>query len=109
MSSISYYQYNINRYRTLKTNINSVISYLSMAKNNAESVGNDIKNKYEINDSNTPIFNRAIQLKDNISSTCNYLSNKVIPAIDSAIYSLNREIARIEAEEREKEQEETGD
>ena len=52
------------------------------------------------------IVGRIIDLNGDIVSTCNYLSNKVIPAIDNAINNLYSEISRLEAEEREREERE---
>ncbi len=100
MSSISQCRYEISRYNSLKSSINSVISSLSSASGSADDLSYEIKDKYKLNDNSTPIVDRTIELKENIENTSNFLSNKVIPAIDSAIYSLYREIERLEAEER---------
>ena len=108
MSSIVQCEYNIKRYNSLKANINSVISNLSSAISNAENLSDGIRNKYQINDDDTPIVARTIQLKDSITATCDFLSNKIIPAIDAAIYSLNREITQLEQEEYEKNQDKSG-
>lgn len=100
MSSISQCNDNVEKYRLLKMDVISVISKLSLANDDADGLRNDIKNKYQINDNETPIFERAVQLKNNISNTCDFLNNKVIPAIDAAIYNLNNDIAKLEAEQK---------
>ena len=100
MSSISQCQYNIQRYRTLKTKINSIISNLSFAITNTDDLNTEIKSKYQVNDNYTPIVTRTADLKKNITKTSNYLSDKIIPAIDVAISNLYKEIARLEEEQR---------
>ncbi len=96
MSSISQCQYDIERYKTLKSNINSIICQLTQVIGNTDEFNNEIKTKYQVNDKYTPIVSRTVQLKDNMESTNKYLSNKVIPVIDSFIINLNKEIARLE-------------
>ena len=51
MLSISQCEYDINRYRSLKSAIYSVISKLSLASNDTNNLSNDIKNRYQVNDS----------------------------------------------------------
>ena len=99
MSSISQCQYNIQRYRTLKTKINSIISNLSFAITNTDDLNTEIKSKYQVNDNYTPVVTRTTNLKNNIKKTSNYLNNTIIPAIDSAISDLYKEIARLKEEQ----------
>lgn len=101
MSSISQCENDIRRYKVLKENINSVVEKLSLAVSNASTLNTELKNKYQVDDSNTPISNRVKDLKNNIENTSNFLKDKVISEIDGAINNLNREIARLEEEERE--------
>lgn len=100
MLSISQYEINIRRYKNLKSNLNYIITKLSLAIDNADNISNEIKERYLINDNYTPIVSRTIKLKNSMNDTYNYLNNKVIPAIDSAIYTLNRELTRLEQEEK---------
>lgn len=101
MSSIAQCEYDIRRYRTLRSEVSSISSKLNSASDNAETVASDIEKKYQVNDSYTPIVTRTKELRKNINSTSKYLTSKVIPAIDSAIDSLYREIDRLLAEESE--------
>ena len=96
MSSISQCKYDIERYRTLKNNVNSIIYQLSISIGNVDHCTNEIRNKYIVNDNYTPIEARSSQLKINMESTYNFLNNQVIPAIDTAITNLNKEIASLE-------------
>lgn len=102
MSSIWQCEQEIQRYRNLSSNIGTIMSNLSMAAGNVYNLSNTMDNKYQVNDNFTPIVARTTSLKNSIDSTYNYLKNTVIPSIDSAITDLNREIDRIEQEERER-------
>lgn len=102
MSSIWQCEQEIQRYRNLSSNLKTIISSLSSAAGNTYSLSNEIDNKYQVNDSFTPIVTKTNQLKNDIESTCNYLKITVIPAIDAEINELEREIDRIEQEERER-------
>lgn len=106
MSSIWQCQQDIQKYRTLSSNLNSIMIKLSEAAGNVHIINSEIKNKYQINDSFTPIVTRTTNLKKSIDSTYNYLKNTVIPAIDLAISDLNKEIEKIEREERERREKE---
>ena len=106
MSTIWQCEQEIQRYRNLSSNIHTIISSLSSAAGNTYSLSNEIDNKYQVNDSFTPIVTNINQLKNDIESTCNHLENTVIPAINSEINDLEREIDRIEQEEREREERE---
>lgn len=99
MSSISQYEYNIRRYETLKKNVNSVMSKLSLAIDNTNDIAIEMKSKYQINDISTPIASRTTKLKSNIESVYNYLNSKVVPELDSVINSLNKEVEHLEKEE----------
>ena len=99
MSSISQCQYDIKKYNTLKSKVNSVISALALTINDSNNISNSISNRYQINDDSAPIVFRVNQLKDDIKETHDYLKFKVIPAIDSAISGLNQNIKSIEREE----------
>ncbi len=102
MASIAECRNDINRYNTLKSKVNSVISYLSSASNSADNLGNTVKNNYTVNDASTPIVSRTVKLKNTIEEMYRYLQGTVLPAIDSAIAGLNSTIARLEQEERER-------
>ena len=102
MASIAECRNDINRYNTLKSKVNSVISYLISASNSAESLSNTIKNNYTVNDASTPIVTRTNKVKDKITEMYKYLQNTVLPAIDRSITDLNNTIARLEREERER-------
>lgn len=100
MSSISQCKNNIIKYRNLKSNLNSIVSNLALAISNTDDISSQIKNKYSVNDSVTPTVTRTIQLKNDMKTTYNYLKNKVIPAIDVAISNTNKELRKLEQENR---------
>lgn len=99
MSSISQCQNDIQRYKILKTKINSIISKLSLVINNTDDLSSEIRSKYQVNDSDTPIVTRIKTLNEEIEKTNSYLRSKVLPAIDVAITKLNKEIDRLTAEQ----------
>lgn len=102
MASVSQCQNDIRRYTILRNNVISIISQLSQTIRDTDDLSNGIKSKYQINDNYTPTVSRAIQLKSNMESTCNYLNNKVIPAIDRAIDNLNNDILKLRNEEKQR-------
>lgn len=91
---------NINKYNALKDSINIIIKHLNNASDYSFKAKNQLDGVCTINDSNTKIYSRTKSLTENISSTSNYLKNKVLPAIDNAIMGLNNQIEAIQAEER---------
>lgn len=92
MPSLEKLENKIERYKILKNNLNSIISKLAMAIDNVENLKNEIKDKYQVDDGNTPIISRTTQLKQNMKSTYDYLSSKVIPAIDLALHGLDEKV-----------------
>lgn len=100
MASISECENDIRRYERLKDNIFSVIDKLSSASSSAYNLSIELKNKYQVDDGNTPVTSRVTTLKNNIEKTSTSLKNKVIPAIDRAINDLKKEIERLIEEER---------
>lgn len=93
MSSITQYKYDLRRYKTIRTNLNSIVNELSYAIDNADDVGNSIKSRYLVNDDYTPAVSRSRQLKSNLTNERNYIRNSVIPAINLAIRDLEKKIA----------------
>lgn len=93
MSSISEYKYDLKRYKTIKSYLNTIANELSYAIDNANDVGNSIKSRYLVNDDYTPIVSRSRQLSSNLTSERNYIRNRVIPAINLAIRDLEKKIA----------------
>ena len=69
MPSLEKLENKIERYKILKNNLNSIISKLAMAIDNVENLKNEIKDKYQVDDGNTPIISRTTQLKQNMKST----------------------------------------
>jgi SMC interacting uncharacterized protein involved in chromosome segregation len=103
MSISSCYE-TINRYNSLKSNLNNVVSSLNSSVNKLSPVANKISSVYSFDTENTPIVDKCSSLSDDISKTSSYISNSIIPAIDSAINDLRNEISYLEAIEREKEE-----
>ena len=97
--SISYCYSKIRNYNNIKPNLQQIISLLQNSSNDINDIKFDIKNKYIINDEETPISNRINNLDEDIKKTSNYLKNTIIPGIDSAITGLYNRIERLEYEE----------
>ena len=98
MSIESYYT-QINRYRELKSHLINVVNNLNNAKSNIDQTKSNLESSYTIDDNPTPIAEKCNSLSLDIIKTSETLSNKVIPAIDSAILSTKNQIQALEAEQ----------
>lgn len=101
---------NIDRYRKLRNQLETIATYLTASKNSSVDLKNNISNLYQINDEDSNINNRVVNLKNNIEHTCNTINHTIIPSIDSAInrtsnqrYNLQQEKQRQEELARRKE------
>lgn len=97
MSSISSYQYDIQRYRSLKAEVKLVISNLTSALDNIDIIQNGIKDRYQVNDNFTPIVNRTANLEKRMKNTLRFLEKEAVPTIDISIANLYKKIANLEA------------
>lgn len=102
MATIYGCQEKIRRYQKLKSDINFIAQNLSYAGNNADNLEREIIIRYFVDDNSTPIASKIRNLHDNLDNTKNFLFNKIIPAIDNAIYLQRQEIVDIERLEKEK-------
>lgn len=93
--SISNLKIEIQKYEKLKIDINSIIKNLNNASNDLELVKPHLENNYSLNNELPKTIIRSLALAKNISETSNYLKNYVIPAIDSKIWELNKEIMEL--------------
>lgn len=99
MSKINAYYDEIRKYNNLKTILSKIISDLSSSVNEMSNIHSDITSVYSVNDNNTLIVSKVNNLSKDITNTGSYLKNTVLPAIDSAIYSLRKKIEKAKAEE----------
>ncbi len=99
---MSHCQNNIQKYKKLKIKIKATIDKLSDASTNTNSLCNEIKSRYQIDDGDTPIAIRVKKLKSNIDKTNLYLNNNILPAIDEEISNLYKEISHLEKGQAEK-------
>lgn len=100
MLSISSYQYDIQRYRSLKAEVKLVISNLTSALDNIDTIKNGVKDKYQIDNNFTPIVSRTANLDDKMRKTLQFLEKEVVPSIDASIANLYKKIANLEANNR---------
>lgn len=100
MNTISDYENDIRKYKTLKNTLLNICTNLSSAINGVKDLNSEVKNKYIVNDDYSPIAKRSDNLKSNMEATYNNIYRKVIPAIDSAIYNINKQITSLEKEDK---------
>lgn len=99
MKSVAQCEMEINRYKQLKMNISDTINSLSKSSNNTEDLEYAIKDKYLVNDMDSPLVSRIDGLQDDIIKIHNYLKSTILPAIDIAIKELQVQIANAQNNE----------
>lgn len=99
MASIESYKYDIRRYNSIKSNLQTIINYLNSYNVDCDDLSKQIKNVYSINSDDSNLYDNVISIKEDVYKTSNYLKNTVIPSINNEIYSLNKKIAKLQAEE----------
>ncbi len=100
MASIAECRNNINNYNTLKSKVNSIITYLNNYNDKDDIVLTKLDQNYSINSENANIYGTLNNLSTDINKTSNYLKNTILPEIDNAIRNENNTIAAIEEEQR---------
>lgn len=105
MATISELELDNSNLSNIETNLNDIISSLTLSINSLVDLSSNIENRYLVDDNNTPIFDRIKNLKNNIETTNDYLSNVILPTIGSTITSNNTTIGDLKAEEERKQQE----
>lgn len=106
MSSIGQYRQNIQRYQILREQIERIISKLNNATDAASGFDLEIKSSYKVNGDSAVLSSRSTNLKNKISETSRFLSNAILPNIDSSIAGARRQIANLEEQERRRREEE---
>ena len=96
MDTKTNYQNDVTNYTNLKSYVSSIVNDLNSAISNLSGVDSNVKNKYLVDDENTPVESRISTLITNMSSTRDYLRDTIIPAIDSAITGTNKKIQKLE-------------
>ena len=99
MSSIQEHWDNIARYERLKSQVRRIISELNLAAGRTDSLKSNIERCYQIDGSGAAMASSVVNLQHDIRETANYLSNSVIPGVDSSIDYERREIQRLEEED----------
>ena len=86
-------------YANLKDNLSKTASNLSSAATSAYKINPSITQHYTVDRDSSQVTERTDKLAFKITETSNYVSNTIIPAIDSKMDSIRAEIRRIEEEE----------
>ncbi len=86
------------KYKKLKNQLEWIVTYLTNAKKSGIDVKNKVTNLYQINDDNSSINGRVLNLINNIENTCNTINNTIIPAIDSAMNNVSNQKYNLQQE-----------
>ena len=110
-SQISQCRSDISAFRDLKNKLSAISRNLTIASNSSSDINSKLSVQYSVNDGESRVGLRAKSLSNDINGTNSEIVNKVIPAIDSKINSLQNEIRSLEhqkaeAERREREERE---
>ena len=100
MRSVMQCEYDIKKYQQLKMSINDSLYDLKKAANSTDDFKASIKDKYLIDDSDSPLVSRSYELQKDIIQIHNHLRSVVLPAIDMAIRELEAEKAMLEAQQK---------
>lgn len=92
------YQNDVTKYTNLKNNVTNIVNELTTAISSCSSIDDSVKNKYIVDDENTPVESRISTLIVNMTTTRDYLRDTILPAIDNAIAGTNNKIASIKDE-----------
>ena len=76
MASIAECRNNINNYNTLKSKVNSIITYLNNYNDKDDIVLTKLDQNYSINSENANIYGTLNNLSTDINKTSNYLKNR---------------------------------
>lgn len=91
-TDIEKYQYELLKYNTLKKNISELVSLLENASNSYSEINKSLSNIYLIDNDNTEVYKKSIEIKDKIDDTSKKLKDVILSKIDSKIYSLKNDI-----------------
>lgn len=100
MASIDSCNSDIQKYRNIKTNIQSIINYLSAYNSDTDDLVRSINTSYQVDSDETCLVKSIELTQEDVQKTSNYLKNTIIPAIDNAINRLNNTIAQIRSEQK---------
>ncbi len=106
MSSITQCQNDIVKCGKLKSNLDSIITMLSLAVKDTDDLNTEIKSKYLINDNPAKVSSTVMMLKNDMRETLDYLNNTIKPAINDSLDGFKREKSRLEQVEREQKEKE---
>jgi hypothetical protein len=99
MASIQGFDDNITMYNNLKSDLNTILSYLNYAKDSTGKAQASLDEVYMVNNYNTKVYSRTASLNTNVTNTSNYLKNYVLPAIDDALNNTKKAKSEYEAEQ----------
>ena len=83
----------INKYKTLKQSLNNTAKLLLSSDTDIKEIKNIIDKNYTIDDNSSALASRSQNLEKKIKETANTILNKIIPAIDAQIKSLEKQMA----------------
>lgn len=101
MSSKDSYNSDINKYEDIKVQIGRIVLKLNDSADAAGRLGFKITSDFKINNDGAAVGERAMSLEKKLNRTADYLTNTILPAIESAIGEAKQRIAQIEQEEAE--------
>ena len=97
MNNLNNLYYSLNRYYSLLSSVRSAVATLSSPSNKLGMINKDITSYFNYDGVGVD-NNRVINTKNSIDAIIQKINNEVIPAINSQIYSINREIEDLEKE-----------
>lgn len=83
----------INKYKKLKQSLNNTAKLLLSSDTDIKEIKSIIDSNYTIDDSPSVLACRSNNLEKKIKETANTILNKIIPAIDMQIRSLEKQMA----------------
>lgn len=96
--AINSYRIVISRYNAMKANLSSIVSELNLSKGSLEDFSGTLNDIYSLDDNDSTLCTSVKNIRENITTTANFINNTVIPAVDRAIIKCHNKIAEIGAD-----------
>ncbi len=96
--AINSYRNAISRYNAVKANLSSIVSELTLSKGSLDDFSGTLNECYSLDDNDSTLCTNVKNVREDITTTANFIKNTVIPAVDRAIIKCHNKIAEIGAD-----------
>ena len=94
--AIDSYRNDINKYNSIKVNLNNIVNELSSSKNSLEEFSSTLNESYSLDGNDSILCTKIKNTREDINSTAIFIKNNVLPAVDRAINRCYNRIDELE-------------